>query len=70
MDASWLTAAARARARGVADNRIGDDGARALAEALKVNTAVTSIDLFGKSLRRGVAARARADTCAAAPSHR
>jgi len=44
-DASCLT---RARAR-PADNDIGDEGAKALAEALKVNTTVTSINLRCKS---------------------
>lgn len=44
-DASCLT---RARAP-PADNEIGAEGAKALAEALKVNTTVTSIDLEGKS---------------------
>jgi hypothetical protein len=43
-DASCLT---RARAP-PADNRIGDKGAKALAEALKVNTTVTSINLYSK----------------------
>ena len=68
---AWrIVADGRARAHTGAENEIGDAGARDLAEALKVNTAVTSIELASKSLRRGVAARARADTCAAAPSHR
>lgn len=44
-DASCLT---RARAP-PADNKIGDEGAKALAEALKVNTTVTSINLYCKS---------------------
>jgi len=44
-DASCLT---RARAP-PAGNNIGDEGAKALAEALKVNTTVTSIDLGSKS---------------------
>ena len=44
-DASCLT---RARAP-PADTGIGDEGAKALAEALKVNTTVTSIDLKCKS---------------------
>ena len=44
-DASCLT---RARAP-PADNGIGAEGAKALAEALKVNTTVTSIDLSCKS---------------------
>jgi len=44
-DASCLT---RARAP-PADNKIGAEGAKALAEALKVNTTVTSINLQGKS---------------------
>lgn len=37
------------RARTPADNYIGDEGAKALAEALKVNTTVTSINLESKS---------------------
>jgi len=44
-DASCLT---RARAP-PADNTIRAEGAKALAEALKVNTTVTSINLYGKS---------------------
>jgi len=44
-DASCLT---RARAP-PADNKIVAEGAKALAEALKVNTTVTSINLEGKS---------------------
>ena len=31
-------------------NEIGDDGGKAIAEALKVNTTVTSIDLFGNNI--------------------
>jgi hypothetical protein len=34
-----------------ADNRIGDEGARALAEALKTNKTLTSINLEGVSRR-------------------
>jgi hypothetical protein len=36
-------------------NRIGDEGARALAEALKTNKTVTSIDFRGKKFCQGMA---------------
>ena len=45
-DASCLT---RARAPPADNYNIGAEGAKALAEALKVNTTVTSINLWGKS---------------------
>ena len=45
-----MVADGRARAHAGAGNTIGAAGARDLAEALKVNTAVTSIDLRRKSV--------------------
>jgi hypothetical protein len=38
-----------------ADNQIGDEGARALAEALKTNKAVTHVDASCKKFCQGMA---------------
>ena len=35
------------------DNEIGDEGAKALSEMLKVNTTLTSLDLSGEEERKG-----------------
>ena len=35
------------------DNKIGDEGAKAMSEMLKVNTTLTSLDLRGEEEKRG-----------------
>ena len=35
------------------DNKIGDEGAKAMSEMLKENTALTTLDLTGEEERKG-----------------
>jgi len=60
------------RRRWAADNKLGPDGGRALAEALKVNTTLTTLDLgdneVGVEVRREIDERLRANETRVPPS--
>ena len=63
MIASWLGHCPRPIALDIADNNIGDEGAIALAAALKDNSTLTSLDVAGNDIRvSGVAEFAAALT--------